>query len=175
MVRLVALLVVLITALTLLGVAVASAATRASVEVPATFQIVPGKLQGPTKIMVQLEGRTGEVEVSIVSDKPSGKANAPTAVVEGGYLVITMPGYLARKVSLGEALAATLKVGLAAGDVDGDGDINGRDLHTLASRFGDKGTGAPEGDLNGDGKVDITDLALLGKNFRASSKDKYSK
>ena len=58
----------------------------------------------------------------------------------------------------GISLAWLRRLGLAEGDIDGDGAVNGSDLAIL---LGDWGPGKSAADLNGDGKVDATDLALV--------------
>ncbi len=51
-----------------------------------------------------------------------------------------------------------------AGDVNGDGCVDARDLQLLAAYFG-QSTPAGVGDPNGDGKLDILDLNLLQADF----------
>ena len=94
----------------------------------------------------------------------------------GSHLIRwSLPGYLAveRRVDLpgaaGEAQYTPLKeIGLRAGDLNGDGGINGADLEMIRSAFGGaagSSTGLDQIDLDGDGLVDVTDLALLASNW----------
>ena len=58
---------------------------------------------------------------------------------------------------------AAQEIMLRAGDLNGDGFVDGADLEMMREVFGS--AGAETADLDGDGAVDVTDLALLGSNW----------
>jgi len=56
-----------------------------------------------------------------------------------------------------------------AGDINGDGTVNARDLTIMASNWDKTGQSFAQGDLNGDGVVNIRDLSVLARNWANST------
>jgi hypothetical protein len=139
------------------------------------FARAPGTLQG----RVLLQGRQNYAGASVsgalsksrsdtaVTDE-SGRFAIATSHGEGFYtIVVSMPGYLSaesnRPVKM--TVDATVDLGeitLIGGDVNGDNEIDVRDLSYVAWHFDETTSDA---DVNGNGIVDIFDLSLIAANF----------
>jgi hypothetical protein len=139
------------------------------------FARAPGTIQG----RVLLQGRTDHRGATVHSALSDARTDQETSAADGrfaidtshgeGFYTITasMPGYLSVEsehpvrmtvdsvVDLGE-------VTLVGGDVNGDDQIDVRDLTYVAWHFDEAHSQA---DVNGDGKVDILDLTLTAGNF----------
>jgi hypothetical protein len=139
------------------------------------FARAPGTLHG----RVLLQGRQNYAGAAVsgalsksrsdtaVTDG-SGRFAIATSHGEGFYTVtVSMPGYLSaesnRPVKM--TVDATVDLGeitLIGGDVNGDNEIDVRDLAYVAWHFDET---TPDADINGDGIVDIFDLSLIAANF----------
>ena len=138
----------------LLLVATTMAAVRDTWELPARLTVVegdgvPGEAQW---LVVHLPGRDSPVLVE-------------TVLLEDGTseVMVVVPGFLPRTVA-----ADAFEVELIAGDLNGDGRIDGEDLSQLSAAIGAAAPGHIA-DFNRDGKVDILDIATVARNFGATT------
>ncbi|MFN8499993.1 MAG: S8 family serine peptidase [Anaerolineae bacterium] len=128
----------------------------------------------PVSGVVKLEGRASHAGAQI-----SVGAQSATTAADGSFSVMLAPGdytitarhalYLDSQaaITVDGSPAVTLPgVTLMAGDVNGDGVIDLRDLVTLAANYGQSVPPADaRADLNGDGAIDLLDLVMLGFNY----------
>jgi hypothetical protein len=139
------------------------------------FARAPGTLHG----RVLLQGRQNYAGATVsgalsksrsdsaVTDQ-SGRFAIATSHGEGFYtVVVSMPGYLSaesdRPVKMTVDTTVDLgEITLVGGDVNGDQEIDVRDLSYVAWHFDET---TPDADINGDGIVDIFDLSLIAANF----------
>lgn len=141
------------------------------------FSRVPGTIQG----QVRLQGRTdcrgvtisGALSATYVDRGETGadgRFAVRTSFGEGFYtLSAHAPGYLsAASAPVKMTVGSVIDVGevlLYGGDVNGDNQIDIRDITYVAWHFSDSD---PLADLNGDGEVDILDLSLTAANYGRS-------
>jgi hypothetical protein len=139
------------------------------------FARAPGTMHG----RVRLQGRQNHAGASIsgalsklrsdaaVTDE-SGRFAIATSHGEGFYtIVVAKQGYLTaeseRPVKMTvDAVVDLGEITLVGGDVNGDNEIDVRDLAYVAWHFDERD---PKADINGDGIVDIFDLSLIAGNF----------
>jgi hypothetical protein len=139
------------------------------------FVRVPGTLQG----RVLLQGRNDHSGVSVSSSLSKSRSDAiqtdengrfaiATSHGEGFYTItVAKEGYLGavseRPVKMTvDAVVDLGEITLIGGDVNGDNEIDVRDLSYVAWHFDERD---PKADINGDGIVDIFDLSLIAGNF----------
>ena len=139
------------------------------------FVRVPGTLQG----RVLLQGRSDHSGVSVSSSLSKSRSDSTatdrngrfaiaTSHGEGFYTItVAKPGYLGavseRPVKMTvDAVVDLGQITLIGGDVNGDNEIDVRDLSYVAWHFDEED---PKADINGDGIVDIFDLSLIAGNF----------
>ncbi|HUT18636.1 MAG TPA: hypothetical protein VM366_05695 [Anaerolineae bacterium] len=139
------------------------------------FARAPGTMHG----RVVLQGRGNHAGASVsgalsksrtdaaVTDE-SGRFAISTSHGEGFYtIVVAKQGYLTaeseRPVKMTvDAVVNLGEITLVGGDVNGDNEIDVRDLAYVAWHFDERD---PKADINGDGIVDIFDLSLIAGNF----------
>lgn len=138
------------------------------------FSRVPGTIEG----QVWLQGRTdcsgvtisGALSATYVDRGETGadgRFAVQTSYGEGFYtLSADAPGYLsATSAPVKMTVGSVIDVGevlLYGGDVNGDNQVDIRDITYVAWHFSDSD---PLADLNRDGKVDILDLSLTAANY----------
>ncbi len=139
------------------------------------FVRVPGTLQG----RVLLQGRNDHSGVSVSSSLSKSRSDSTATDRNGrfaiatshgeGFYTITVAkgGYLSaiseRPVKMTvDAVVNLGEITLIGGDVNGDNEIDVRDLSYVAWHFDERD---PKADINGDGIVDIFDLSLIAGNF----------
>ena len=143
--------------------------------------VVSVRAPGVIKGAVYLQGRTQHREIAVSGilvtahiDKTYTLADGHFELVashgEGFYtLTAFAPGYLAAEsdrpiqVTM-DSITEIGRVVLLGGDVNGDNQIDVRDLAYIAWHF-DRVDNDPAADINGDGRVDISDLTLTAGNF----------
>lgn len=139
------------------------------------FARAPGTILGTAT----LQGRENHEGIAVSSSLSStrldrqftdeeGQFAIATSHGEGFYtVVVSMPGYLSAessrpiKVTV-DSIVDVGRVTLQGGDVNGDNEVDIRDLAYVAWHF-DKYD--DKADINGDGQVDILDLTLTAGNF----------
>ena len=96
-------------------------------------------------------------------------------IAQGNYeLRVTKPGHLSYTkltLTIGSSNIDFGGITLIPGDINGDGQIDGRDFTILSENFGRSGHGIANtlADINGDGQVDGRDFTLLSEGFGKSA------
>ncbi|MBN1640435.1 MAG: hypothetical protein JXA09_04295 [Anaerolineae bacterium] len=139
------------------------------------FARIPGTFRGA----VHLQGRTDHGGAVVSASLSSARVDRTTTDKQGQFTIetshgegfytlrVAMPGYVSAesehpiKITVGTVLDVG-EIVLLGGDVNGDDQVDVRDLSFVAWHLEDDD---PQADINGDGDVDILDLSLLASNF----------
>ncbi len=120
------------------------------------------------------EGKIENILVLNLSDTVSGKGTLYSVdfeVVGLGECLLTLENFeattLRREIPV---IAPILFINLTHdADVNGDGEVDIRDLILVAQSFGDEATSNPDADLNGDGYITVRDMIIVAQTFGEST------
>ena len=134
---------------------------------PLPAPVVTGQVLASKPVTIRLLNADSSIAASVVAN-PDGTFSL-TAPAGNYAITASAEGFLGAQgfATLTAGVVTTMPtVGLAAGDIDGNGVINQFDAMTIG--MGYNTLVPPAADLNNDGTINVLDLELLAQNYRKS-------